>query len=150
MALDYTFYLETEVPPQRLRGQIAAITGLSPTEYKTLHDPASRLIIGVLAGDEEDQEWTKDTYGFKAKTMVWFRHGKRDFEHDNRTMMRVVLELLKAYHGKAVLEWDESPATILIRDGDELVIDPAWKDEPGMELLMQGDFKYRIEKLPEL
>jgi len=150
MALDYTFYLKTKVPPESLRGRIAAITGLLPTEYKTLQDPASRLIIGVRAGDEEDQKWTQDIYGFKARTMVWFRHGKRDFEHDNRTMMHVVSELLKEYTGGMARRFDENPSTILVRDGNELVIDPAWKDEPEMELLMQGDFKYRIEKLPEL
>ena len=150
MAISYHLFLEAYIQPESLRRQIAALTGLSPTEYKTLQDPASRLIIGVRAGDEEDQKWTQDTYGFKARTMVWFRHGKRDFEHDNRTMMHVVSELLKEYTGGMALRFDENPSTILVRDSDELVIDPAWKDEPGMELLMQGDFKYRIEKLPEL
>ena len=150
MAIVFSLYLEKRIPVTRLKQRIAEITGVPLTEYGTFHDPVSGLLIGARAGDKELGDMTEEDYGFRAGTIIWFRQGKREYARNDRIMLGVVARLLKEVPGRAVLEFDEDPSTVLIRREDTLIIDPAWKDKPGMEYLMQGDFKYKLEKLPRL
>jgi hypothetical protein len=128
MALDYILSIETNSKPEQLSSFLVNDCG-----FKEISDEVLEY-QGVTAGITIpnagiSQSIFQEAYNFSPNIEIWFRLGKfGDLDAEYQTILLSVLALLKKINGNSVLLFN-SEITVLLRLGEELVLDSNWNSE---------------------
>ncbi len=123
MAIEYTLYLETSIPPLRLHESVCACIAGKPDDA---HGGSLAFLGETLQGvvsvpDDTTRRFVSEDFSINARVQVIFRLDKFELERAQDSLVRCMSELLRA-DGSDVTLLFNGELVVLRRRAGELVL----------------------------